>query len=85
LRRLGPALDPSLPPPPPPSLRQRLALPLGLLLSALAVASLEVGYHKYVGGDLMLGPIRPFWIAAPLALVGVGFTLWRLMEDQSDE
>ena len=66
-------------------LRDRLRAPLGILLTALAVASLEIGYHRMTGGDLTFGPLRPFWIAAPLALFGVGFTLWRLMEDRSDE
>ncbi len=66
-------------------LRERLRAPLGILLTAIVVASLEIGYHRLTGGDLSLGPVRPFWIAAPLALFGVGFTLWRLMEDRSDE
>lgn len=64
--------------------RDRLRAPLGTLLLALAVASAELGYHRFTGGDLMLGPVRPFWIAAPLAIFGVGFTLYRLMEDRSD-
>ena len=34
---------------------------------------------------LMLGPVRPFWIAAPLTLFGVGFTLWRLVGTQRDD
>jgi hypothetical protein len=32
----------------------------------------------------MLGPLRPFWIAAPLAIVGVGFTLWRFIGGDHD-
>jgi hypothetical protein len=66
-------------------LGDRLRAPLGVLLLALAVASAELGFHRFTGGDLALGPVRPFWIAAPLALFGVGFTLYRLMEDRSDE
>jgi serine/threonine protein kinase len=65
--------------------RDRLRAPVGILLVALAVASVEIGFHRFTGGDLAIGPVRPFWIAAPLALFGVGFTLYRLMEDRSDE
>ncbi len=63
---------------------ERLRAPLGVLLVALAVASSEIGYHRFVGGDLTFLGVRPFYIAAPLALIGVGFTLWRLMEDRDD-
>jgi hypothetical protein len=64
--------------------RNRLMAPLGLLLVALAIATLQVGYHKATGEELAFGGVRPFWVAAPLALLGVGFTLWRLMEDRDD-
>jgi serine/threonine-protein kinase len=67
------------------SLGERLRAPLGILVAAILVATIEVGYHKLGGGDLMFGPVRPFWIAAPLAIFGVGLTLWRMMEDHGDE
>jgi serine/threonine-protein kinase len=66
-------------------LRERLRAPVTILLAALAVATVELTVQKVTGEGLTLGPVRPFWIAAPLALVGVGFTLWRLMEDRSDD
>jgi hypothetical protein len=65
--------------------RDRLRAPLGVLLLALAVAGADIGFLRLTGENLALGPVRPFWIAAPLALFGVGFTLYRLMEDRSDE
>jgi hypothetical protein len=65
--------------------RERLRAPLAILLAALMVATVEITYHKVTGEMLSIGPVRPYWIAAPLALVGVGFTLWRLMEDRSDD
>ena len=65
-------------------LRNRLRAPLGILLLALAIATLPVGYQKVTGEELTFGGVRPFWLAAPLALLGVGFTLWRLMGDDDD-
>jgi serine/threonine-protein kinase len=81
---------PRLPSEPPGSRRgrtlgERLRAPLGILVTALLVATLELGYHKLGHGDLMFGPVRPFWIAAPLAIFGVGLTLWRMMEGHGDE
>jgi hypothetical protein len=65
--------------------RERLRTPLAILLAALMVATVEITYQKATGETLSIGPVRPFWIAAPLAVFGVCFTLWRLMEDRSDE
>jgi hypothetical protein len=69
----------------PPDSGQRLKAPVAILLSALVVALADYAYHRSTGGQLALGPIRAFWIAAPLALVGVGFMLWRLMEGHVDD
>jgi hypothetical protein len=66
------------------SLGERLRAPLGILLLALAVALSDIVYTKVTESPLMLGPVRPFWIAAPLALFGVGFTLWGLMRDHDE-
>jgi hypothetical protein len=52
------------------------------------VAGVGAFYRNATGNELELGPVRPFWIAAPLALCGVGFLLWRLMgahDDDDDE
>jgi eukaryotic-like serine/threonine-protein kinase len=80
-------LDAPEPEPPPGEMSagQRLKAPLGILLASLLVAFLDIGYLKATGEHLMLGPVRPFWIAAPLALFGVGFTLWRLVGVQRDD
>ena len=67
------------------SVRERLLAPVGMLLGALVVAGIDTVFHKVTGNPLELGPVRPFWIAAPLALVGVGFLLWRLMGVHDDE
>ncbi len=63
---------------------QRLRAPLGVLVLALAVAGSDIVYHRVTGGALTLLGLRPFYFAAPLALIGVGFTLWRLMEVRDD-
>ena len=73
------------PPKEPLSVRERLKAPVGMLLASLVVAGIDTIYHKVTGNPLELGPVRPFWIAAPLALVGVGFLLWRLMGAHDDE
>lgn len=65
--------------------RERLRAPLGVLVVALLVALVEVGYAKMTGSPPSIGPVRPFWVAAPLAVFGVAFTLWRLIGDHDDE
>jgi hypothetical protein len=62
----------------------RIRGPLAVLCLALVISLAEVAYTRITSKPLMLGPIRPFWIAAPLALIGVAFTLWRFMEDRDD-
>jgi hypothetical protein len=68
-----------------PTLGERLVLPVALLLGGLVVGLADFAYHKITGNSLELGPVRPFWIAAPLALVGVGLLLWRLIGVHEDE
>ncbi len=65
-------------------LRDRLKAPVGLLLTALIVALSDVIHNRVTGEHLMLGPVKPFWVAAPLALAGVAFTLWRLMGERDE-
>jgi serine/threonine protein kinase len=66
------------------SLGDRLRAPLGILALAITISALEIAYTRFTGTPLMLGPLRPFWIAAPLAIVGVGFTLWRFIGGEND-
>jgi hypothetical protein len=67
------------------SLGERLRAPLGTLLGSLAVALIAYFYQQSTGNPLVLGPVRVTWIAAPLALFGVGFLLWRLIGAHPDE
>jgi serine/threonine-protein kinase len=50
----------------------------GLRLIALAglIAVADWLYAELVGNSFALGPVRLFWIAAPLALVGVGLVIY---------
>jgi eukaryotic-like serine/threonine-protein kinase len=69
----------------PMSLRERLKAPLSILLVSLAVALVAFGFQKITGNPLLLGPVRPTWIAGPLALFGVGFLLFRLIGVHEDD
>jgi serine/threonine protein kinase len=66
------------------SLGDRLRAPLGVLALAITISAVEIAYTRLTGTPMMLGPLRPFWIAAPLAIVGVGFTLWRFIGGDHD-
>lgn len=68
----------------PMSLGDRLRAPLGVLALAITISAVEIAYTRFTGTPMMLGPLRPFWIAAPLAIVGVGFTLWRFIGGDHD-
>jgi serine/threonine-protein kinase len=70
--------------PEPMSLRDRLRAPLGILALAITISAIEIAYTRVTGTPLMLGPLRPFYVAAPLAIVGVGFTLWRFIGGDND-
>jgi hypothetical protein len=61
------------------SLGDRLRAPLAILALAITISAFEIAYTRLTGTSPMLGPLRPFWVAAPLAIVGVGFTLWRFI------
>ncbi len=63
----------------------RLATPILTLVVALAIGAIDVGCTKMQGAPLMLGPIRPIWIATPLAVVGMALTLWRLISASGGE
>jgi eukaryotic-like serine/threonine-protein kinase len=70
--------------PEPMSLRDRLRAPLTILALAITISAIEIAYTRITGTPLMLGPLRPFYVAAPLAIVGVGFTLWRFIGGDND-
>jgi eukaryotic-like serine/threonine-protein kinase len=61
-------------------LRERLRLPGILALLALAVGGADAIYVRMTGEVLVIGAVRPVWIAGPLALMGVALALWRILE-----
>ncbi|APR78745.1 serine/threonine protein kinase [Minicystis rosea] len=67
------------------TLGERLQMPLAILLLGLAVGLCDFFFQKSAGNPFMLGPVRLSWVAALLALVGVGFLLWRLIGVNDDE
>lgn len=65
-------------------LSARIRGPLAVLSLALVISLGEIAYTRITETPLMLGPVRPFWLAAPIALIGVAFTLWRFIGDRDD-
>ncbi|WP_438011527.1 protein kinase [Sorangium sp. So ce321] len=66
-----------------PTLLQQLALPVACIVFAcvLTVADLII---KRSGEALSFGPVRAFWVAGVLLLVGVGLFFWRMLGDPGD-
>jgi serine/threonine protein kinase len=61
------------------TLREQLVGPVTLVLLAIAITVGDTIYTQRTGEMLALGPARPAWIAAPLALLGVGLACWRVL------
>ena len=61
-------------------LRERLRTPGMLVLLALAIGGADAIYVRATGELLMLGEVRPVWIAGPLALMGVALGCWRILD-----
>jgi len=59
------------------TLRERLFLPAGLVLTGIAIAGLALAYRAY-GDELPELPLRPLWIAGPLVFLGLSLGLYRL-------
>ncbi len=52
-------------------LSARVALPLRMIVFAVALMAAQFGYARVTGETLAFGPVRPFWIAGPLAGLAV--------------
>ena len=70
-------------PPPPPSrtLGERFKGPAWLAFFAVAIGATDVILQKMTGERLMLGPLRPLYVAGPLAMLAFVLTLVRALED----
>ncbi|MFO0760709.1 MAG: protein kinase [Byssovorax sp.] len=64
------------------SIRERLRLPFWLVFFGIAVGVIENLYFRQVGEVLSVGPVRPLWIAGPVALIGVLLGASRLLGRQ---
>ena len=62
------------------SLLQELSGPLKLLGLAACIMALDWGHTVVTGTLFQLGHVRAFWIAAPLAVLGLVKLLFRLFE-----
>ncbi|EYF07606.1 serine/threonine protein kinase [Chondromyces apiculatus] len=76
----------AVPPPGPNQLRR-----VGVAIAAIALATVLIvvdvimktsGDDASASAGLMLGPLRAFWVAGALFVVGAGIFFWRLLGDQ---
>jgi len=70
-------------PPPPPSrtLGERFRGPAWLAFFAVAIGAADVIMLKMTGERLMLGPLRPLYVAGPLAVLAFIMTVMRALEE----
>jgi hypothetical protein len=61
-------------------LKERLRVPIGLVLAAIALTLADTIYTRATGDLFTVASLRPVWVTAPLALVGVGLAAWRLLD-----
>ncbi|WP_437971919.1 protein kinase [Sorangium sp. So ce260] len=66
-----------------PTLLQQLALPVACIVFACVVTVADL-IMKRSGEVLSFGPVRSFWVAGVLLLVGVGLFFWRMLGDTGD-
>jgi hypothetical protein len=64
------------------SVRTRLKLPLLLIAFGIALGVTENLYFRQMGVGLSLGPVRPLWVAGPVALIGILLAAFRLFARQ---
>ena len=65
--------------------RERFKVPAILLGAAIGITLLDLVVVRAWGAPMSLGPIRSFWIAGPLALIGGVLLIWRIVADHEDD
>jgi hypothetical protein len=65
-------------------LRERLRLPLTMIGIALAITIADVAMARFGGGPISVGPARAWWLAGPLATVGVALAFFRVFMGRDD-
>ena len=63
-------------------IRDRLRGPLLIVGIAVAIAMVDLFVANTQGQLLRIEGVRPLWVAAPLAVVGVAMAFWRLLGDR---
>jgi hypothetical protein len=64
--------------------KAKLRMPIGLAAGGALIAALDRAVGWAIGERIMLGPVRLFWLAAAMALIGVCLSLWRVFWPSSD-
>ncbi|APR80597.1 serine/threonine protein kinase [Minicystis rosea] len=64
---------------PSPDFRDILRLPLQIIAAGIVVSLADWAYVQKSGEALLLGGVRPMWIAGPLVLVGALLAGWRVL------
>jgi serine/threonine-protein kinase len=67
--------------PPARTLGERFSGPLWVVAIAVALGLVDLYFLKSTGARLALGPVHLFWISAPLAGVGLTWSVIRLIQD----
>jgi hypothetical protein len=62
-----------------PTARDLLKVPVALVAMGVLIGLSDWIYAQASGELIHIGPLRPVWIAAPLAVIGVGMACWRLV------
>jgi hypothetical protein len=61
-------------------LSERLRMPIRLVVAAIVLTVVDTIYTRATGELFTIVSLRPVWVTAPLALVGVGLAAWRLLD-----
>ena len=66
-------------------LREKLRRPIQLVLLALAITLVDLAATAVKGELFFIGPVRPLWVAGPLALLAVALAFWRVFVRTDDD
>jgi hypothetical protein len=61
-------------------LKERLRLPLKLIIAGMLVGICGVAYAEVTGEPLAVGPVQPLFVAGPLVILGVLIALVRFFQ-----
>ncbi|MEZ4298657.1 MAG: protein kinase [Polyangiaceae bacterium] len=62
-------------------IKARFRVPGLLLVLAIAITLIDLAVVRTGGEPLSLGPVRAFWIAGPLAIIGALLLVWKIVSD----